>query len=91
MPLRIKRFDLLTDFRLRVEFTNGERHVVHLEPELRGEVFEPLRDPGFFSRARLNHDTGTVEWPNGADFAPEFLYLLATSSAATPGERERGP
>lgn len=39
-----------------------------------GEVFEPLKDPAFFRRVRLNPETGTVEWPNGADLAPEFLY-----------------
>jgi hypothetical protein len=39
-----------------------------------GEVFDPLRDPSYFAQARLTE--WTVEWPNGADFAPEFLYAM---------------
>lgn len=30
-----------------------------------------------FVKVRINHDTRTVEWSNGADFASEFLYELA--------------
>lgn len=32
--------------------------------------------PHFFEQVRVNEETGTVEWPNGADFAPEFLYEI---------------
>ncbi|NCP15835.1 DUF2442 domain-containing protein, partial [bacterium] len=30
----------------------------------------------YFAQARLDPDTHTVCWPNGADFAPEFLYEM---------------
>ena len=39
-----------------------------------GWSFEPLRDPDYFKQVRLNPDIGTIVWPNGADFSPEFLY-----------------
>jgi hypothetical protein len=38
------------------------------------QFFEPLRDPSYFRRFTLSPDLGTISWPNGADFAPEFLY-----------------
>ena len=49
--------------------------------ELYGLVFEPLKDQAFFSQVRVNPDTGTVEWPNKADFTPEFLYEKAHVTA----------
>lgn len=60
-----------------LRFEDGTEGEVDLESELHGPVFEPLRDVDFFARVRLNSDTGTIEWPNGADLAPEFLYEVA--------------
>ena len=45
-----------------------------LETELEGEVFEPLKDVAYFQQFSVHPDLHTVIWPNGADFAPEFLY-----------------
>ncbi len=64
---------------LRVE--DGTQGEVDLSAELYGPVFEPLKDQAFFSQFRVNPDTGTIEWPNKADFAPEFLYEKAHVTA----------
>jgi len=45
-----------------------------------GVGFEPLRDPEVFAQVRVNSETGTIEWPNGADLAPEFLYEQGTEA-----------
>lgn len=37
-------------------------------------VFEPLRDPAVFSQFEIHNEFRTLVWPNGADFAPEFLH-----------------
>ena len=55
-----------------LRFRDGSSGEIDLEPELRGEVFEPLRDIEAFRQFRL--DGGGLEWPNGASFAPEFLH-----------------
>ncbi|HEX8271919.1 MAG TPA: DUF2442 domain-containing protein [Longimicrobiaceae bacterium] len=78
MFLHVVRVDPLPHHRIRVEFSDGVVKEVDLAGELHGEVFEPLRDAALFSRAAINPETGTVEWPNGADFAPEFLHDLGT-------------
>jgi hypothetical protein len=57
-----------------LRFEDGTEGEVDLSTELHGPVFEPLRDHAYFGRLRVNPDTGTIEWPNSADFAPEFLY-----------------
>ncbi len=63
---------------LHVVFDDGSERRVELEGELWGEVFKPLRDPAFFRQAAVDPETGTVQWPNGADFAPEFLHRVGT-------------
>ena len=37
-------------------------------------IFEPLNDDAFFAQVRVNPETGTIEWPNGADLDPDVLY-----------------
>jgi len=59
---------------LWLRFEDGTAGEVDLSAELDGEVFEPLKDQAYFRQVRVNPDTGTIEWPNRADFAPEFLY-----------------
>ena len=63
----------LHDYVLWLRFDDGVEGEVDLAAELWGEVFEPLKDHAFFAKAFVNADTGTIEWPNHADFAPEFL------------------
>ena len=57
-----------------LRFEDGTAGEIDLSGELDGPVFEPLQDSAYFATLRVNPDTGTIEWPNGADFAPEFLY-----------------
>lgn len=52
----------------------GSEGEVNLEHELDGEIFAPMKNISYFKKFSLNHDIHTVVWPNGADFAPEFLY-----------------
>jgi hypothetical protein len=63
-------------YKLRVKFSDGVVKDVDLKDELYGEIFEPLRDIKVFKQVVVNSDTNTIEWPNGADFAPEFLYKI---------------
>lgn len=57
-----------------LRFEDGTHGEIDLSGELYGRVFEPLKDVAYFRRFVVNPDTGTIEWPNHADFAPEFLY-----------------
>jgi hypothetical protein len=62
------------DFILYLRFSDGSEGEVDIRPELDGEIFEPLKDISYFKKFSVNKDLHTVVWPNGADFAPEFLY-----------------
>lgn len=74
--LHILEAEIVGDHRLRLEFDDRTCKTVDLAPLLDGPIFEPLRDPGYFARAVVDPVCGTVVWPNGADFAPEALYVL---------------
>ena len=72
MFLEITKAEYIGDYRLRLWFNNGEMRVVDLADKLDGEVFLPLHDKSYFQQFSIPFNT--VEWPNGADFAPEYLY-----------------
>ncbi len=73
----VRDVKILRPYLLELVFSDGSRREIDLEKELYGEIFEPLKDPSFFSQARVDKDLGTVVWPNGADFSPEFLHNRA--------------
>ena len=58
---------------ISIRFNDGAQGEVDLSGELYGEVFEPLKDVAYFASFRVHPELRTVVWPNGADFAPEFL------------------
>lgn len=64
----------VSEYRVWIRFEDGSAGEVDLGSELEGPIFEPLRKPEYFKRVSVNSDLGTIAWPNGADFAPEFLY-----------------
>ena len=62
----------IKDYIVQLTFNTLEKIEVDLRDQLWGEVFEPLKNIDVFRNFRLNDFT--IEWPNGADFSPEFLY-----------------
>ena len=67
------------NFRVRVRFNDGTDAEINLADSLTGPIFEPLRDPAKFKKFTL--EGHTLAWPNGADFAPEYLHSLAASES----------
>ena len=69
---------------LWLQFSDGVEGEINLRDELRGELFEPLRDPVAFARVGIQY--GTLAWSNGADWAPEALYdrVCATKGSTAP-------
>lgn len=60
-----------------LRFEDGTQGEVDLSRELVGPIFDALRDVEYFRNLSVNAEIGTIVWPNGADFAPEFLYEKA--------------
>lgn len=77
MIVRVTDAKLIRDFVVWVRFNDGSEGEVDLSGELDGPVFEPLKAPKVFAQFRLDPETHTLVWPNGADLAPEFLHEQA--------------
>ena len=72
--MRVIEAKYVKDYVLWLRFNDGTEGEVDLQDELYGEVFEPLKNKDLFKNFVLNPEWHTIAWPNGADFAPEFLY-----------------
>lgn len=76
-------------YRLRLTFEGGEQREIDVQclVPLDG-VFEPLKDPAYFRRVRVEPDVGTIVWPSGADFCPDVLYENSRPLPAGGVDRE---
>ncbi|MCX6549628.1 MAG: DUF2442 domain-containing protein [Acidobacteria bacterium] len=65
----------VAEHRVFVRFDDGLAGELDLARLIRFDgVFAPLQSVERFAALRVNPDTGTIDWPNGADIAPETLY-----------------
>lgn len=76
MMLQITKITYLGDYCLRLQFNDGSVKDVNLRTKLYGEEFEPLKNLDLFRQVRLNSESHTVAWPNGAYFSPEYLHEI---------------
>lgn len=74
--LHITDAHYISGYRFWVAFDNGSQGQIDLKDSLKGPIFAPLNDIELFRLAKLDPELETLVWPNGADFAPEFLYSL---------------
>ena len=76
--LRVIDVDYIKDYELFITFNDGSKKIVNLKPYLTGEVFGELLDQDKFVQYGLTRVT--IEWANGADLAPEFLYEIGIAA-----------
>lgn len=69
----------LNEYRLRIRFEDGVEGIVDVSELVQfSGVLAPLADPTYLAQVRVNPDTGTICWPNGADLDPDVLYSVVT-------------
>jgi hypothetical protein len=71
---RITACQVVGPHRLRLRFDDGVSRTIDFRPMLRGELFAPLMDLTLFNQVRIDPETETIVWPNGADFDPATLH-----------------
>jgi hypothetical protein len=64
--------EALNDYKLKILFENDESKVFDITPFLSIGRFKELLNIDMFKTAKVRFDT--VEWDNGIDIDPEFLF-----------------
>lgn len=75
--IRVIDVDYIKDYVLEMTFSDGARKRMDFKPMLQGEVFGELIDREKFVQYALTRNT--IEWANGVDIAPEYLYEHGTT------------
>lgn len=75
--IKIVRATHQGDYRIELEFSNGEVGLVDLSDLVQrpGSMVVPLRHPETFRAFFL--ELGALGWPNGFELSPEALYRKA--------------
>ena len=60
------------DYKLRINFDNGEQKIFDVKPYIKGEWYGQLNDVDYFRKVTVNGYS--LEWPNGQDICPDDLY-----------------
>jgi len=81
---------VLDGYRIELSFADGIQGIVDLTNRIvgRGGVFGPLEKQEYFCQVAVDHELGTIVWPNGADICPDLLYAWATGRPVLPPEPE---
>lgn len=81
MFLHVTEARHISGHRVHLSFNDGTSADIDLSGSLDGPIFEQLRDVEYFRAfSIIGH---TLAWPNGADFAPEYLHSLAATATHT--------
>lgn len=66
---------VIEDYKLIVEFINGEKKVFDVRPYIKGDWYGKLKEKKYFKNVRILGNT--VCWSDGQDIAPHELYELS--------------
>ncbi len=73
--MNVSSVEVLSDYKVRLMFTNAVEKVKDLKIYLHGPIFQPMRNSyEAFKAVYVDQDAGTIAWPNGADMDSNVLY-----------------
>lgn len=81
MLVRVKKVKYLSDYKLKIIFSDGKTKIIDFENWIReGKGYlKPLKNLEYFKKVKIDDCLYTICWPNGADFCPDVLYEIGTS------------
>ena len=75
--IKVVNVDYIKEYIVDLKYSNGEKKRVDFFPLLKSGKKQELLNKNNFILFGLNH--WTLEWYNGVDFAPDFLYQQGVS------------
>lgn len=75
--IKVVNVDYIKDYIVDLKYSNGEKKRVDFFPLLKSGKKQELLNKNNFILFGLNH--WTLEWYNGVDFVPDFLYQQGVS------------
>ena len=80
---RVTDVSHVKDYRLEIRFSDGTVAELDFGRRIvgRGGIFTPLANVEFFKQVTVDHEAGTLVWPNGVNFCPDVLYAEATGTS----------
>ena len=75
--IKVVNVDYIKDYIVDLKYSNREKNRVDFFPLLKSGKKQQLLNKNNFILFGLNH--WTLEWYNGVDFAPDFLYQQGVS------------
>jgi len=80
-PAQVIAVEPLDDLHVLLTFHNGKQRVRDLGPYFRGGIFDDIRrNPDIFRAVRVDPESRTIVWPNGADLCPDVLFYNLKSA-----------
>jgi hypothetical protein len=87
MFLHVTQAKYINEYQVWLEFNDKTNGIADFSCELDGEIFEPLKNIDYFKNFKI--EGHTLNWENGADFAPEFLKSIIIENAIIPSHNQK--
>lgn len=87
--IKVKSAKYFADYKIYCSFSDGEEKIVDLKNELKGDMFEPLKNKNIFMQFKVDDILKTLVWPNGVDIAPYSLYEIGKPIVKTSRKRQK--
>ena len=72
IPPRIKKIEILENFKIKINYETNENKIYDFRKILNNNFYKKLNNPEYFKKAKSAKTT--IEWPDGEDIDPNELY-----------------
>jgi hypothetical protein len=76
MNPEVKTVEPLDNYKLKLQFENGDFKIFDVSPYLDRGIFTELKDSHYFKSVRVV--SGAVQWPHEQDFSSDTLYIRSS-------------